>query len=304
VEYGAYTGLQSDLNTFSAQFGLPNVTVTQICTPAPPCSSNAGTGWDVETALDVEYAHAMAPNAQIIVAEFKTDPFMNGAETQAAAAVAAAGGGEVSNSWTECFGNGCNPEGPSELQLDQYLTTPGVVYFASAGDYGWGPAYPSVSPNVVSAGGTAIIRDANGNFTGENCWWGSGGGRSQYEQSPRYQWIISNLTGPFRGTPDLAADADPQSGVDVYNSTYCSGWCVVGGTSVASPVLAGIVNASGSFHTSTNTELTQTYTEYGTGIGSYSKYFRDVQIGSNGYSSQIGWDQCTGIGSIRNPQGL
>ena len=79
---------------------------------------------------------------------------------------------------------------------------------------------------------------------------------------------------------------------------------MVGGTSVASPVLAGIVNASGSFHSSTSAELTQTYTEYGLGIGSYNKYFRDIQIGSNGYSAKLGWDQCTGIGSIKNPQGL
>jgi subtilase family serine protease len=210
----------------------------------------------------------------------------------------AAGGG--SNSWSYSSG-----EFSGETGDDQYFTTAGVVYFASFGDSGWGPAYPSTSPNVVSAGGTSIIRDASGNFTGqEDCSCFSGGGRSQYEQAPRYQWIITNLAGPFRDTPDLAADADPQSGVDVYSSTYCTGWCIVGGTSVASPVLAGIVNESGSFHTSTSAELMQAYNEYGIGVGTYNKYFRDIGIGSNGYSSTLGWDQCTGLGSPKTPSGL
>jgi hypothetical protein len=100
VEYGQYSAVQSDINTFSAQWGLPNVTLTQICSPGPSCPNNAGTQWDLETALDVQWAHAMAPHAQIIISSFTNDPLDDGAETAAANAVAAAGGGEVSNSWT------------------------------------------------------------------------------------------------------------------------------------------------------------------------------------------------------------
>jgi subtilase family serine protease len=92
VEYGTYANVQNDLNTFSTQFGLPSTTITQICQPSP-CPNNARTGWDLEEALDVEYAHAMAPNAQIIVASFTNDALTDGTETAAAAAVAAAGGG-------------------------------------------------------------------------------------------------------------------------------------------------------------------------------------------------------------------
>jgi len=75
--------------------------IIEICTPGPPpCPSNAGTGWDVETALDVQYAHAMAPNAQIVVAEFTNDPRQDGAEQQATQYLLDDyGGGEVSNSW-------------------------------------------------------------------------------------------------------------------------------------------------------------------------------------------------------------
>ena len=305
VEFGRDTTVQSDLDTFSTQFGLPHTTITEICTPGPPpCQSNAGSGWDVETALDVEYAHAMAPNAQIIVAEFTNDPLADGTETQAAAAVAAAGGGEVSNSWG--YNNGeswCSPPDNCELSFDHYFQQAGVVFFASAGDSGVGPQYPSVSPNVVSAGGTRIMRDSNGNFTSESCSSISGGGISQVEILPQYQFIIMGKAGTHRGTPDLSADADPNSAVDIYTTTGCGGWCRVAGTSVASPVLAGIANAAGGFLSNTNAELSKTYREYKNPV-QYRTNFFDVTTGSNGSPAGNGWDQCTGIGSPRKLSGL
>ncbi len=256
VDYGHNSTLQADFNAFNAQYGLPTQTLQIIC-DCGSCPSSNGTGWDVETALDVEYAHAMAPNAQIIVSEFCSDPFDGGksaAEWLAGQAVAALGGGEVSNSFG--YGGEAGVGGSLEMMWDQLMTVPGVVYFTSAGDSGLGPDYPSVSPNTVSAGGTRIIRDGSGNFTGEeDCWSGSGGGISLYEPLPNYQLIIGNRTGPKRGTPDIAADASPNSGVAVYSTTGCGGWCQVGGTSVSSPMLAGIVNAAGSFAPRTSSEL-------------------------------------------------
>jgi kumamolisin len=299
VEYGHNTTLQNDMNTFTTQFGLPAITITEICSgQPPPCPTNDGSGWDVETALDVQYAHSMAPNAKIIVSEFVNDPYSDGAESAAGAAVAALGGGEVSNS----FGYGGEFQG--ELQNDLDMQTPTVVYFASAGDSGLGSDYPSVSPYVVSAGGTHINRESNGNFEGtESCWDGSGGGLSSMEPVPSYQFIISNLVGPKRGTPDLAADADPNTGVDVYSTTGCSGWCQVGGTSVSSPVLAGIVNAAGSFEPSTRAELTKTYHEYQRPLLWKTNFF-DIVTGNNGAPAKFGWDECTGIGSPRKLAGL
>ena len=199
----------------------------------------------METALDIQYAHAMAPHAQIIIASFTSDPIGDGAETGAAAAVAAAGGGEVSNSWTYNGGEGWCGSGNCELSYDHYFTTPGVVYFASAGDGGAQVNYPSVSPNVISAGGTHINR-SGGNLTGtEACWNGSGGGISTVGLAPptRPSWGISSTPGVGFRRP-CTADADPNTGVAVYNSTDCGGWCQVGGTSVSSPVLAGITNAA------------------------------------------------------------
>ncbi len=303
VEYGTYSNVQSDLNTFSTQFGLPAVTITQLCLPSPPCVSNVGSGWDLEEALDVEYAHAMAPHAQIIIASFANDPIGDGAETAAANAVAAAGGGEVSNSWTYNSGESWCGSGNCELQYDQYFNVKTVVFFGSAGDSGLGVAYPSISPNVISAGGTYIQRDSSGNFSTETCWNGSGGGISQYEPLPNYQFIVGNRTGAHRGTPDWAAVASPASGVDIYSSTYCGGWCTVGGTSVASPVLAGITNAAGNFHPSSQSDLNTTYGTY-KNPGLYRYYFFDVISGSNGSPAKPGWDECTGLGSPRHEGGF
>src|SRR5271167_178067 len=142
VDYGHNSTLQADFNAFNAEYGLPTQTIQFIC-DCSSCPSSNGTGWDVEEALDVEYSHAMAPNAQIIMSQFCSDPFMGGtsaAEYLAGKAVAALGGGEVSNS----FGYG--GEFCVELGNDQYMNVPTVVYFASAGDSGLGPDYPSVSP--------------------------------------------------------------------------------------------------------------------------------------------------------------
>jgi kumamolisin len=293
VSYGVNSFLQSDMDTFNAHFGLPGVTISKICSCAS-CPDNSGTGFDIETALDVEWAHAMAPHAQIILSSFCSDPFQEipGAETLAGQAVAGAGGGEVSNGFSYLG------EFSGELGYDQYMQVPSVVYFSEAGNSG-GPSYPSVSPYSVSVGGTTIIRDSNGNFTGEeDCWSSSGGGISQYESLPLYQNILRNISSTHRITPDVSADANPASGVLVYSTTGCGGWCVVGGTSVSSPVLAGITNAAGSFLNSTSAELTKTYGEYRL-PGIYHKYFFDVVQGA-----KFGYDQCTGIGSPRDLAGL
>jgi len=303
VDYGHNSTLQNDFNTFNTQYGLPAQTLQFIC-DCGSCPSSNGSGWDVEVALDVEYSHAMAPHAQIIVAEFCNDPFDGGksaAEWLAGQAVAAAGGGEVSNS----FGYGGEAGlGQIELTWDQYMTVPSVVYFTSAGDSGLGPDYPSVSPNTVSVGGTRIVRDSNGNFTGEeDCWNSSGGGISIYEALPQYQLILGNILGPKRGTPDMSADASPNSGAAVYSTTGCGGWCQVGGTSLSSPMFAGIVNAAGNFYNLTLNQLSKEYMEY-RNPGVYHQYFYDVTKGSNGSPAKVGWDQCTGLGTPRKLSGF
>jgi len=303
LEYGNYSAVQSDLNTFSSEYGIGgNSTIINLCFPSGgSCPANNGTGWDLEEALDVEYAHALAPNAQIIVASFTNDPLGDGAEQGAAQYIATNyGKGEVSNSWTYNGGEGWCGGGSCELSYDSDFAQPGIVYFAAAGDDGLGVAYPSISPNVVSAGGTDINRDSNGNFTNETCWSGSGGGISQYEPLPMYQLWIGNKTGPKRGTPDLAAIAGEQ-GVEIYSSTYCHGFCQVDGTSIATPVLAAIVNQAGNFRNTTLQELSPTYLNILNPVQYHTRLF-DVTSGNNGAPAGPAWDECTGLGSIREPQ--
>ena len=120
VDYGHNSTLQADFNTFNTQYGLPAQTLQFIC-DCSRCPSSNGTGWDVEVALDTEYAHAMAPNAQIIVAQFCSDPFEGGdsaAEWLGGQAVASFGGGEESNSFDY------DGEFSGETDYDQYMTVP------------------------------------------------------------------------------------------------------------------------------------------------------------------------------------
>ena len=289
-----YPTAENDLNVFSSAFGLPSCTTANGCFTKIFASGHqprTNCGWAQEASLDIEWAHAMAPGAKIVLVEAASNRFHDlfAAVDVASNYIASHGGkGEVSMSWG-------GSEFSSETSYDSHFTTSNIVYFASSGDTGGVTIYPGVSPNVVSSGGTTIHRDSSGNFTGETGWSGSGGGPSKYEPRPGYQSAIFAIVGSQRGVPDFSFDADPNSGVSVYDSTSCqglSGWLVFGGTSVASPSLAGIVNLAGSFSSSTNTELTTIYT----GLGSAN--FRDILSGTAGsFRAAAGWDFVTGVGS-------
>jgi kumamolisin len=269
------------------------VVYAQGSQPAPDPTG----GWELETSLDIEWSHAMAPQAKIFLVEAKNQNFSNlvDAAVVAAKLVASNGGGEVSMSW----GLG---EFLQETTADAAFTAPNVVFFASAGDSP-GADYPSVSPNVVSAGGTTISRDpVTGSFLLEDTWQDAGGGPSQVEPRPSFQDGVKYMVGNFRGTPDLSFDANPNTGVWLYdtNPVYGTGWFVVGGTSVSSPSLAGIINAAGSFDSSSQAENREIY-----GHIFEPNSFRDIIYGNCGLNignfAQLGYDACTGVGS---PLGL
>ena len=338
----------SDLAYFSSYWGLPAANFTVVyanssfgslnglsasCSGVPAPAKNYG--WDLEEALDIEWAHTMAPSAKIFLVEACTQnlPDLLFAEEVAAQKVASYGGGDVSNSWgypESCVGNsGCGGGTLTEQQDDNYFFRyywQYTTYFASAGDSGAEVLYPSASPWIVSAGGTTINRDVNGNFLSESCWSESGGGPSTKEfwaNPPN----ISNGMGPWadyqyelfggapyqypaRSTPDISFNADPASGVWVYDTDSGGAWYVVGGTSVSSPALAGIVNASnnrlgqapaagGYYFTGENNLL---YSQLNTATA-YHVNFYDVNTGSNGHAAGTGYDQCTGIGSPRGRLG-
>ncbi|MFY9583396.1 MAG: S53 family peptidase [Candidatus Acidiferrales bacterium] len=296
-----YPTAENDLNVFSSQFGLPPCTTASGCFQkvyAAGRKPRANCGWAQEAALDIEWAHAMAPGARIVLVEAASNRFSDlfQAVDVASNIVSQNGGvGEVSMSWG-------GSEFSTEASSDSHFTTPRVVYFAASGDTGGQRIYPGVSPNVVSAGGTTINRDSSGNFVSETGWSGSGGGPSKYESRPSYQDGIAAIVGTQRGAPDFSFDADPNSGVSVYDSTPCqglSGWLVFGGTSVSSPSLAGIVNLAGHFQSNSASELSTIYSNLGT-----ASDFRDIVLGTAGsFNATTGWDFVTGVGSNQGLNG-
>lgn len=161
---------------------------------------------------------------------------------------------------------------------------------------------------MVSAGGTTVRRNASTfNFIQEAAWV-YGGGVSYYEAKPSYQSSVAHNTTSFRGVPDVSFDADPYTGVYVYDTFpidyeyFWYEWLIVGGTSVSSPALAGIVNSAGHFAASTNAELTLAYSNRGVAAD-----FTDITYGFcgnyMGYSTTAAWDFCTGIGVVNSCAG-
>jgi subtilase family serine protease len=276
---------ESDLGVFSSQYGLP------ACTTANGCFSKVNqtggssyprtdSGWALEISLDIQWAHAIAPGAKILLVEAKTNSFTN---LLAAEDYAKAHAEYVSNSW----GAG---EFSSEASYDSHFTQAGVSFFASSGDSGTPATYPSASPKVISVGGTTL-HFSGGTFTSETGWSGSGGGCSVYEtataaQSSFSQYGQVNCAGK-RATPDVSLDADPASGVSVYDSTRyqgLQGWFTVGGTSASSPMWAARSAVAGA--------VVDAAYVYGNNIT-----FRDITSGNNGASCLVGYDLVTGRGS-------
>lgn len=286
-----------DLALFSSIFGLPpaDLTVVYASGSEPPLDPTGG--WELEESLDIEYAHAMAPEAKLFLVEAASN---NNSDIFAAINLASTlvaahhRGGEVSMS----FGSG---EFSQETQLEGLFTAPGVVYIAGTGDNP-GTSWPAVSPNVVAAGGTTISRNSStGQFILESTWQDVGGGPSLYEARPHFQDGIAGIVGPARGTPDLSFDANPNTGAWVVDTNQYEGqpggFFIVGGTSLSTPALAGIINNAGEFHFSSQAENTEIYRSLFSG----SDGFRDILYGNCGINignfATPGWDFCTGVGS-------
>ncbi|MDR3556234.1 MAG: Ig-like domain repeat protein [Syntrophobacteraceae bacterium] len=289
--------IQSDLATFCSTYNLPAPSSSnfQVLFPnGQPTSSDDD--WALETALDVEWARAIAPNATIYLVVAQSN---SGADLYAAVQYAAALGARViSMSW----GGG---EYSGELSNDSaYFGQSNTVYVASSGDYGEGVQYPAASPNVLSVGGTSLTLNSDGSVQSETAWSGSGGGPSSYEPLPDYQSVfgLTGLTSGSRAVPDVALVADPNTGVRVYctQGSY-TGWNQVGGTSLSAPAWAGLIaildQVRGAPFSGQQVQE-MLYNLAGTQTAYNSKgLFRDITSGSNGYSAGPGYDLVTGIGA-------
>ncbi len=290
--------IAGDLQAFDSMYGLP----------APPnfrvVNQNGGgplpatdTGWGLEISLDVEWAHAVAPQANILLVEANSNSTpdllaaVNYARNQPNVSV-------VSMSW----GGG---EWSDEASYDSYFTTPaghtGVTFVASSGDNGSGgaPLFPSISTNVLAVGGTQLNTDSAGNYQGESAWSGSGGGISAYQSQPGYQRGVVTQTSSRRAVPDVSYDASTSTPFAVYDSSGYSGWLAVGGTSAGAPQWAGLLAIANQGRAlageGTLDGATQTLPML---YQLPQSDFHDVLSGSNGgYLAGTGYDLVTGRGS-------
>jgi hypothetical protein len=297
----------SDLRAFDARFGLPDPTFTKVNQSGGSTLPPANGRWAGEIALDVEWSHAIAPRANILLVEANDNSYAN---LFTAVRYAAYQPGVVAVSMS--FGGS---EFASETANDSTFLTPaghpGVTFVASSGDHGAPPSYPAVSPNVLAVGGTTLTLNANNTIQSEtgwsqgSDWWdptlASGGGISAVESQPAYQRGVVTQSSTMRTSPDVAYDADPNTGFPVYDS-FNNGtqtpWSETGGTSAAAPqwaaliaiadqgrALAGQASLDGPHQT-----LPALYALPATD-------FHDVTSGNNGFSAGPGYDLVTGRGT-------
>ena len=290
----------SDLAAFDSKYGLaapPSFTVVNQTGGTTLPSSD--TNWGMEESLDVEWAHAMAPGAKIVLVEANTSS-MSDLTTAVSYARGLSNVSVVSMSWGSNGG-----EFSTETSYDNDFTTPsghnGVTFVASSGDNGSGgaPEYPSVSPNVIAVGGTVLTTDTAGNYQSETGWSGSGGGISAYESQPKYQNGVVTQSSTMRTVPDVAYNGASGSLYEVYDTSGYGGWIQVYGTSAGAPQWAALVaiadqgralNGDGTLDGRSQT-LPALYQMP-------SSDFHDITSGSNGaYSAGTGYDLVTGKGT-------
>lgn len=338
--FGSPTGL-ADLQKFDKDYGLPDPPSFQQLAPLGSVpfdpTDDTQVGWAEETSLDIQWAHAMAPGANIIVL---TSPV---AETQGVQgmpeflqleqyAVDHHLGKIISQSWSTTENTLFTPEGKKVFNsfehFYQWAAIQRVSVFASSGDSGSANVdvngniypfptvgYPASSPWVTAVGGTSLYADTNGNYQNETVWNdgpndATGGGVSQYFSEPFYQRIAlpknaQKILNGHRGLPDISMNADPNTPVPVYLGFggIRSGYYLFGGTSESSPLWAGLTADANQYVGHPVGFLNPKLYALGINKHETNEVFHDITVGNNnqdpipGYQAVPGWDPTTGWGS-------
>lgn len=270
----------SDLNVYRSQYGLSPCTVANGCFTKQKYTSQTNPGWAGEESVDVDMVSAICPNCKILLVEAASASM---SDLSTAEKFATANADYVSNSWS---GN----EG-SKTYDDDYKVGCGAVT-AATGDGGYNgiAQWPAILPNVIGVGGTSLTSVSP---RVETAWLRAGSGCSKIYGKPGFQ---SNLNAgcSMRAQADVAADADPHTGVAIYDTFHQGGWVVFGGTSVAAPIVASVFALAG-FTSGNSVETLYTHA-----VG-----FNDITSGHNGEcgaplcTAGQGWDGPTGLGSPR-----
>jgi hypothetical protein len=331
---------QNDLYKFDQQFslpqfnsgsGTPTFTKTELTNVIPGSTygnlPTADSGWAQEIALDVEWAHAIAPEANIVLFEAYDSTFGN--ILNAVQTADGTSGVDVVSMSLAFDEQALVSAGASLSSVDStYFATAGISYTAAAGDSGQGDtgisaAYPASSPNVISVGGTSLTL-SGGTWSSEKTWNSSGpatfvsanatgGGISSNETRPFYQSLYGASGSSYRALPDVSFDADPNTGVavyDSYNGGVLTPWYEIGGTSVGAPAWAGLVSIAdqlrpsgvGSLSGASQT-LPALYSAAESGqyhditSGNNTIYNSNGTVAHSGYSATLGYDDATGVGT-------
>jgi len=288
VDAYANPNAASDLAAYRFQFGLGTATLTQYNQSGGSISTVSGnTGWGQEEMLDLEMVSAICPSCKLLYVGANSASF-----TDLAAAVdTAAGMGAkvISNSYG---GN----EFSTESGIASHYSHPGIAITVSSGDSGYGVQIPAAFKTVTAVGGTTLTLNSDSSRRNETVWSGAGSGCSAYISKPSWQHDTSCAR---RTVADVAAVADPATGVAVYDSYGSTGganWMVFGGTSVAAPIIGAVYALSG------NTAGVPAQLAY-TNPGSLF----DVTSGSNGRcvrgKNTSGAYLCTGGSGYDGPTG-
>jgi subtilase family serine protease len=274
----------NDLAVYRQQYGLPECGTTNKCFKQVAMTKTENSQWGVEESLDIEMVSAICPNCKIMLVEAASSRARSLAVAEKYATQHA---DYVSNSWG-------GHEGKENKKWDADFNAKGVAVVAAAGDSGYNPVanWPAILPTVTGVGGTSLTSTSP---RVESAWSGAGSGCSKMYKTPSFQQGIDTGCSK-RAEDDTAAVADPNTGVAIYDTFDGGGWGVIGGTSVASPIIASVFALAG--NTSSNTPAT---------LYSNPTQLNDITSGSNGdcgaplCQAGIGWDGPTGLGT---PNGI
>jgi subtilase family serine protease len=295
---------ESDLATYRSANGLAPCTTSNGCFRKLNESGAAGPypiadpGWGIEISLDLDMVSAGCPRCHIVLVEGSSPSVLDlgiSEDTAAGLGVAA-----ISNSYGL-------PEFNGMQQYEKYYRHPGTAILVSTGDFGFGPAnFPAVMSSVIAVGGTSLSPATSARGYSEIAWNGASSGCSAYITKPSWQ---HDTRCSMRMVADVSADADPNPGLAVYDTSFPPGfdglnpgWIAVGGTSASSPFVAGVVGLAGNGKT-----MASSFPYH------HVSDFFDVVGGSNGFCGGIhdylcnavkGYDGPTGIGSPNGAGGL
>jgi subtilase family serine protease len=287
---------ESDLAVYRSKFGLTACTTANGCFKKVNQSGGtryprASRGWAQEISLDLDMVSAVCPNCSILLVEASTSSTTDlGTAVNEAARL---GANSISNSYG-------GAESSNQTTFDIHYNHPGIAITASSGDSGFGVSYPAASQYVTAVGGTSLTKSSNSRGWSETAWSGAGSGCSAYDPKPSWQ---TDTGCSKRTVADVSADADPNTGVSVYDSygsRSSAGWLVFGGTSVSSPIVASVYALAGNAASVT----------YGSYPYSHTSSLYDVTSGGNGScgtylcTAGAGYDGPTGLGTPNGSGGF